>query len=57
MPRKERELPRTEESKPAAAERQYTCEFEQEFVVDTFQPLTAEDRVRWERAKGKEQCP
>lgn len=29
------------------------AEFDKEFVVDTFKPLSAKDRARWERARQK----
>lgn len=30
-----------------------TAEFDQEFIIDSFHPLTPEARARWERAKRK----
>ena len=30
-----------------------TAEFDREFVIDSFHPLTPEARARWERAKRK----
>jgi hypothetical protein len=32
---------------------QDTAEFNEEFVIDTFKPMTARDRARWERIKRK----
>lgn len=34
-----------------------TSEFNQEFVVDTFAPMTAKDRTEWERMKKKRGRP
>jgi len=31
----------------------HTAEFDQEFVADTFKPLTAVERTRWERVRQK----
>jgi hypothetical protein len=38
---------------PNLREQRTASEFDREFVVDTFGPLTAEDRERWARAKKK----
>lgn len=38
--------------KPPLSEKDL-AEFDREFVVDTFKPLSLKDRARWERARKK----
>jgi len=52
---KKRSKPITEMNADELAEA--TAEFDQEFVADTFSPLTEEQRARWERIKRKRGRP
>lgn len=47
-------MPRKRNSKPAPIlTEKESAEFDREFVIDTFKPLSVKDRARWERVRKK----
>src|SRR5262245_32074489 len=55
MTRKQNEKPWTEMTTEELD--RMAAEFDEEFVADTFQPLTPEKRAQWERARKKGRRP